>query len=239
MQFIKVKDYEAVSKLAHDMIKKELSENKEAVISFTTGYSPKLTIDLLAQSINDGLDISQATFMNLDEYVCPRDMDISVHSFMHKTLYNVINQQPKNKFLINGDASDMDTEINAYKQILKDYPRDIQVLGLGVNGHIGANEPGDDFDKEVFVSNSRERSIVRHMEQYGLSREDVPKQMVTLGMKDVMAAKIPLLLVSGKDKAEAMRNLVHQAIDTEYPATILRSHENFICIYDEDAGSLI
>lgn len=86
---------------------------------------------------------------------------------------------------------------------------------------------------------SYESSIVRHMEQYDLSREVVTKQMITLGMKNVMASRVSILLVSGKDKEEALKNLIYQAVDEKYPSTLLRTHENFICIYDEDAGSLL
>lgn len=239
MKFIKVKNYEEMSQLGFDLVKAELENNKEAVINFTTGDSPRGLITKLADSINDGLDISEATFMNLDEFICPKEMPISVHSFMHKTLYDKIENKPKNIFLLDGESKDIDQEIKNYKEKLEKYPADIQILGLGVNGHIGANEPGDSFENEVFLSDSHEASIVRHMEQYNLTREECPLQMITLGTKDIMRAKTVLLLVSGKDKAEAMRNLVHQAVDEQYPATILRTHENFICIYDEEAGSLI
>lgn len=239
MKFVKVKDYEEVSQLGFELVKKELEENKSAVINFTTGDSPRGMITKLAESINDGLDISEATFMNLDEFICPKDMNLSVHNFMNSTLYDHIEKMPKNIFMIDGETEDFEKEIADYKEKLEEYPADIQILGLGVNGHIGANEPGTSFDQEIFLSDSQEASIVRHMEQYDLSREEVPKQMITLGTKDIMNAKTVILLVSGKAKAEAMRNLVHEAIDEKYPASILKTHDNFICIYDEDAGSLI
>lgn len=239
MKFIKVKDYEEVSQLGFELVEKELKENKSAVINFTTGDSPRGMITKLADSINDGLDISEATFMNLDEFICPKDMNLSVHNFMKITLYDRISTMPKNIFMIDGETEDVEKEIENYKQKLKEYPTDIQILGLGVNGHIGANEPGTSFDQEVFLSDSQEASIVRHMEQYDLSREEVPKQMITLGTKNIMDAKKVILLVSGKAKAEALYNLIYKGIDEEYPASILKTHENFICIYDEDAGSLI
>lgn len=239
MKFIKVKDYEEVSQLGFELVKKELEENKSAVINFTTGDSPRGMITKLAESINDGLDISEATFMNLDEFIGPKEMNLSVHNFMNNTLYDKIDTMPKNVFMIDGETDDFEKEIADYKEKLEKYPADIQILGLGVNGHIGANEPGTSFDQELFLSDSQEASIVRHMEQYDLSREEVPKQMITLGTKDIMNAKKVILLVSGKAKAEAMRNLVHEAIDEKYPASILKTHDNFICIYDEDAGSLI
>ena len=239
MKFIKVKNYEEVSQLGFELVKAELEKKKDLVINFTTGDSPRGLITKLADSINEGLDISESTFMNLDEFICDKDMKLSVHSFMNNTLYDKIEKRPKNVFMIDGETKDVEKEISDYKQKLVEYPADIQILGLGVNGHIGANEPGTSFDQEVFLSNSHEASIVRHMEQYDLSDEEVPKQMITLGTKDIMDAKTVILLVSGKAKAEAMRNLIYEAIDEEYPATILRTHENFICIYDEDAGSLI
>ena len=239
MKFIKVKDYEEVSQLGFELVEKELKENKSAVINFTTGDSPRGMITKLVESINQGLDISEATFMNLDEFIAPKEMNLSVHNFMNITLYNHIEKMPKNIFMIDGETDDVEKEIADYKQKLEEYPADIQILGLGVNGHVGANEPGTSFDQEIFLSDSQEASIVRHMDQYDLSREEVPKQMITLGTKDIMDAKTVILLVSGKAKAEAMRNLVHEAIDEKYPASILKTHDNFICIYDEEAGSLI
>ncbi len=239
MRFIKVKNYEEMSQLGFEIVKNEIEKNKEAVINFTTGDSPRGLITKLSNSINSGLDISEATFMNLDEFICKKSMPISVHSFMHKTLYDKIENKPKNIFLIDGENQDTNQEIEDYKDKLKKFPADIQILGLGVNGHIGANEPGDSFESEVFLSNSHEESILRHMDQYSLSRKEVPTQMITLGTKDIMRAKTVLLLVSGKAKAKAMRNLIYQAVDEQYPSTILRTHQNFICIYDEDAGSLI
>lgn len=239
MQFIRVKDYDEMSQLAYELVQQQLKTKKDSVIGFTTGYSPGGLVERVVEGINDGLDVSEATFLNLDEYVCPRDMDIAVHSWMNTNLYKKITAKPKNVFLLDGSVTDIDSEIKRYKKILDEYPRDIQILGLGVNGHIGANEPGDAFDKEIFLSTNQEASVLRHMEAYDLSREDVPKQMITLGMKDIMSTKVPILLVSGKDKAEAMKNLIMGEVDTKYPSTILRTHPNFICIYDEDAASLI
>lgn len=239
MKFYKLKDYEEVSQKGFEIVKAQLEIKKDAVINFTTGDSPRGLIRKLAHSINEGLDISQATFMNLDEFICSKKMTLSVHNFMYSTLYNQIENKPKNIFMINGEAEDLDHEIENYRQKLKEYPADIQVLGLGVNGHIGANEPGTSFDQEIFLSDSHEASIVRHMEQYNLSRETVPKQMITLGTQDIMNAQTVLLLVSGPKKAEAMRNLIYEGVDIKYPASILKTHPNFICIYDEEAGSLI
>lgn len=239
MQFIKVADYEEVSKLGHKLVKEELEKNPSAVINFTTGDSPRGMITKLAESINNGLDISQATFMNLDEFIGPKEMNLSVHNFMNKTLYDKISQKPKNIFMLDGETENVEEEIKDYKEKLEKYPADIQILGLGVNGHIGANEPGTSFDQEIFLSDSDEKSIVRHMEQYDLTREEVPKQMITLGTKDIMNADQVILLISGKAKAEAMRDLIYEEIDEQYPASILKTHDNFICIYDEAAASLI
>ncbi|NLC54474.1 MAG: glucosamine-6-phosphate deaminase [Erysipelothrix sp.] len=239
MKFIKVKDYEAVSQLGFEIVEKQLASNKASVINFTTGDSPRGLILKLAKKINEGLDISQATFMNLDEFICPKEMNLSVYNFMHETLYNKIVKKPKNIFMLDGETTDVNEEIKAYKEKLEKYPADIQILGLGVNGHIGANEPGTSFDQEVFLSDSQPASIKRHMEQYDLTADQVPLQMITLGTKDIMKAKTVLLLVSGEAKAKAMYDLIYKGIDKAYPASVLKTHDNFICIYDEAAGSLI
>lgn len=239
MKFVKVKNYEEVSQLGFELVKAELENNKKAVINFTTGYSPKGLIEKLVASINDGLDVSEATFMNLDEYVIAKDNSLSVHSFMHENLYDKIESKPKNYFLLDGESEDFDAEIKDYKEKLQQYPADIQILGLGTNGHVGANEPGASFEKKLYLSDLADASRERHTEQYDMDLKDVPTQMLTLGMKDVMKAKTPILMVSGKAKAQALRDLIYEGVSEEFPASILKTHENFICIYDEDAGSLL
>ncbi|RHW42898.1 glucosamine-6-phosphate deaminase [Neobacillus notoginsengisoli] len=239
MKTIFVKDYEEMSAKGYEIIREVIKNNEEPVISMTTGGTPRGVFKLLVEGIHKGLDISHTTFMNLDEYMGPRDAVYSVRSFMYKNLYNLINVKPKNIFLIDGEAEDSDKEIARYKEIINQYPMDVQLLGLGTNGHIGANEPGTPFDSTMFLAKHDDSTIQSTMREYGITREEAPTEMLTLGFTEILEAKTVLLLVSGKHKAEAVKALLEGEITPDCPATALRNFDNAIVIIDEDAASLL
>ena len=122
---------------------------------------------------------------------------------------------------------------------MEKYPRDLQLLGLGTNGHIGANEPGTPFDSSVFVSDSRESTIEATQKLFGLTREEAPERMYTMGFREIMQAKQVVLAASGISKAEAVKKLLEGEITEEVPATCLRRHENCILIVDQEAASYL
>ncbi|MBS4206634.1 glucosamine-6-phosphate deaminase [Bacillus sp. FJAT-50079] len=239
MKTIFVKDYDEMSKKGYELIKKVIETNEAPVVSMTTGGTPRGLFKLLVEGINNGLDFSNTTMMNLDEYMGPKDAVYTVRTFMYKNLYNIIDTKPKNIFLIDGEAQDTDKEIARYKEILDQYPRDIQILGLGTNGHVGANEPGTPFDSTMFLAEHDESTIQSTMKEYGISKEESPTEMLTLGFTEILAAKKVVLLVSGKHKAEAVKALLEGEITTDCPATALRNSDNAIVIIDEDAASLL
>lgn len=239
MKTIFVKDYEEMSKKAYEIIKEVIKTKEEPVISMTTGGSPRGLFKLFVEDINRGLDISHTTIMNLDEYMGPKDAVYTVRTFMYQNLYNLIDKQPKNIFLIDGEAQDTDKEIARYKTILDQYPRDVQLLGLGTNGHIGANEPGTPFDSTMFLAKHDDSTIQSTMKEYGIEREEAPTEMLTLGFTEICEAEKVIVIVSGKHKAEAVKALLEGEITTDCPATALRNHDNAIVIIDEDAASLL
>lgn len=239
MKTIFVKDYAEMSKKGYEYIKEVIETKEQPVISMTTGGSPRGLFTLLVNDINNGLDISNTTIMNLDEYIGPKDAVYTVKTFMYENLYNKIDVQPKNIFLIDGEAEDTDKEIARYKAILDQHPRDIQVLGLGTNGHIGANEPGTPFDSTMFLAQHDESTIESTIKGYGISREEAPTEMLTLGFTEILEAEKIILLVSGKSKAEAVKALLEGEISPDCPATALRNSENAIVIIDEEAASLL
>ncbi|SDF68605.1 glucosamine-6-phosphate deaminase [Fontibacillus panacisegetis] len=223
----------------YNIIKKVIETKGEPVISMTTGGTPKGIFKLFVEDIQNGLDISNTTIMNLDEYVGPQDSVYTVRTFMYKNLYNLVNGEPKNIFLIDGEAQDTDKEIARYKEILNQFPRDIQLLGLGTNGHIGANEPGTPFDSTMFLAQHDESTIQSTMKEYGITREEAPTEMLTLGFAEILKAEKVLLIASGKHKAEAVKALLEGEITPDCPATALRNCDNAIVIIDEDAASLL
>lgn len=239
MEIIFVKDYDEMSEKGFEIIKEVIETKEEPVISINTGGTPRGFYKLFVENINNGLDITNTTILTLDEYMGPKDAVYSVRTFMYKNLFNLINTEPKNLFLIDGSAQDTDKEIARYKEILDQYPRDIQLLGLGTNGHIGANEPGTPFDSTMFLAQHDESTIQSTMKEYGITREEAPTEMLTLGFTEILAAEKVLLLVSGKHKAEAVKALLEGEITPDCPVTALRNCENAIVIIDEDAASLL
>lgn len=240
MKIIKTKDYNEMSYELFKLYEEELKGNPASCLSFTTGGTPAGMAEFLVNAVNnEGLDISQATMLNLDEYVGDKNGKYSVYTWMHEHIYNRLNQKPKHIYYVNADAEDKDAEIKRYQEILANNPRDIQMLGLGTNGHIGANEPGTSFSSTMFVADSCESTIEATKNLFNLSYEETPRQMFTMGFKEIMEAKCVVLAVSGKKKAEALKKLLEEPISESCPASYLRNHDNFVLIYDEEAGSLL
>ncbi len=239
MELIIVKDYNAMSALCFERFKDQIQRKKQSVLSYTTGATPEGLLVRLAEAVNAGLDISECTFFNLDEYVGKKSDRYTVDSFMHRYFYDRIQQQPKRKFLINGETDNISLEIERYTALLKEYPRDIQLLGLGVNGHIGANEPGTAFDSSMFCADSHDSTINATKELFGLTLAETPTQMITMGFQEIMAAACVILCVSGAKKADAVQKVVEGEITPAVPASYLKNHPNFVLIVDEAAASLL
>lgn len=141
--------------------------------------------------------------------------------------------------MMDAEAADQKAELERYAGILKKYPRDIQLLGLGTNGHIGANEPGTPADSTLFVADSCESTIQATQDLFGLKREETPVQMFTMGFREIMAADCVILAASGRKKAEPVKAVVEGEITEQVPASLLKNHKNFIFIVDEEAASLL
>lgn len=240
MNLVIVKDYQAMSEQAFNIIAQTIYSAERPVISLTTGASPLGVFKLLVKAINDGtLDISHTVFLNVDEYVGDQNAVYTVHTFMFKHLYNQIIQRPVYFDMFNAANRNKEFEVLRYKQVMATYPRDVQLLGLGTNGHIGACEPGTPFSASAFCARHEESTIQSTVQLYGISRDQAPTEMFTLGFKEIMAAKRPLLIASGKSKAEAVRRVLEEPISENCPASCLRGHPDFTFIIDEQAASLL
>lgn len=239
MKTIFVKDYEEMSQKALELVKETIMEKENPVISLNTGGTPRGLFKRLVEAINNGLDISRLTIFNLDEYVGPKDAPYTVRTYMHENFLDLIQSQPKQVFLIDGETDNPEAEIARYKQLLAEHERDLQLLGLGTNGHIGANEPGTPFDSTMFLAEHEDSTIESTMKEYGITREEAPTEMFTLGFQEILDAKKVVLLVSGAHKAEAVKALLEGEITPDCPATALRNHDNVITIIDEAAASLL
>ncbi len=240
MNIIKVKNYDALSKKAYEIIKKTIDNNPHSSINTTTGASYDGTFELLVEGINNNdIQIEKTVFTNLDEYIAERDKAFTVYTYMYEKFYNLIKSKPNYIGLIDGSVNDIPSEIERYRKILQKHPRDLQIVGLGVNAHLGANEPGTPFDSRLFLADSHKSTIESTIAYQKLTWEEAPKQMITMGLTDIMEAKHILVVSSGKRKAKAVKETIEGPITTNCPASILRKHPNVTFIMDGDAASLL
>lgn len=240
MRIIQVRDYKELSKAAFDVIAETLKQNENASINTTTGASYDGTFELLVEAINAGeLNIANSIFTNLDEYVAERDKPFTVYTYMHKKFYDLIKVHPKYIGLMDGSVEDVEAELNRYRKVLNKYPRDLQIVGLGTNAHLAANEPGTPFNSRLFLADSDQSTINSTMGYHNLTAEEAPTQMLTMGLADIMEAKHILVASSGERKAAAVKAALEGPIHEDCPASILRTHPNVTFIMDDAAASLL
>lgn len=239
MNLIRVKNYDEMTELLLKIFVEQIEKKPNSVLSFTTGYTPAGLLDGLAKKINEGLNISDCVFCNLDEYVGKRDGIYSVYHFMNEHLYDKISCKPKHIYMMNAEAKNHQEELERYSQILEENPRDIQLLGLGTNGHVGANEPGTPSNSTLFVADSCDSTIEATQKLFGLKKEETPVQMFTMGFQEILSANCVILAASGRSKAKAVKAVVEGGITEQVPASILKQHSNFVFIIDEEAASLL
>lgn len=215
-----------------------LQSNPKAVLGLATGSSPVGVYARLIEMHRKGLvSFSKATSFNLDEYIgLPVNHPQSYRSFMNEQLFNHIDINPDQTHIPNGNAADMEAECLAYDKKLDEYgPVDLQILGIGSNGHIGFNEPDASLNSKTHVVELLEDTREANARFFD-SLEDVPRQAITMGIGSILKAKQILLLARGASKAEAIRNAVEGPITTQCPASLLQSHPNVIVLVDEEAG---
>src|SRR5690625_4334602 len=158
---------------------------------------------------------------------------------MHKKFYNLIDEHPKYIGLLDGSVDDVEAELARYRKVLDQYPRDLQIVGLGVNAHLAANEPGTSFDSRLFLADSDQSTINSTMGYHNLTAEEAPTQMLTMGLADIMEADHILVASSGVRKAQAVKDTLEGPVTEACPASILQRHRNVTFIMDEDAASLL
>ena len=236
MNFIKVESYEKLSSMAADIIADVVKSKPNAVLGLATGSSPLGTYSRLAEKCKSGeLDFSGCTSVNLDEYVgLDGTNDQSYRYFMNKNLFSYINIDINKTFVPNGCASDLDSEGLAYDKMIEELGGiDIQLLGIGLDGHIGFNEPDEFFTKETHVVKLDESTIEANS-RFFASKDDVPKEAITMGMYSIMQAKKVLLIANGKSKKDILEKAFYGKITPELPASILKLHNDVNVIYSEN-----
>ncbi len=241
MQVIKTKDYQELSKVAADILAAQVRLKPNSVLGLATGSTPiGLYRELIRKCHEEKLDFSQVSTYNLDEYVgLTPDNDQSYRYFMNQQLFNHINIEMENTHLLSGVANDLNAEAKAYDAAIDAAGGlDLQLLGMGNNGHIGFNEPADHFTDGTNVIDLAE-STIQANSRFFRNISEVPRQAITLGYRHIMQAKTVLMVVSGKAKAETLAKVIGGEITPQVPASILRLHPHAIVVADEEALSLV
>ena len=239
MKIYKVRDYEEMSRKAAAVIAAQIIAKPDSVLGLATGSTPIGTYKNLVAAYNAGdLDFSQIKSANLDEYRgLTKDNDQIYYYFMNHNLFQHVNIDPANTNIPDGTNSDADAECARYEKVIEDLGGvDLQLLGLGHDGHIGFNEPCDHFDQTTHCVDLTEMTIEAN-KRFFASIDDVPRQAYTMGCGTIMKAKKILILVSGADKADILYQVVNGPVTPQVPASILQFHPDVILIADEAAMS--
>ncbi len=236
MLYIEVETYEELSSKASEIIASVVKSKPESVLGLATGSSPLGTYDGLIRAYNNGeVDFSKVTTINLDEYIgLTPDNDQSYRYFMETNLFSKINVRKDLTFVPDGCAEDIENECREYDERISSLGGiDIQLLGIGLDGHIGFNEPCDVFVKETHLVDL-DPSTIEANARFFSSIDDVPKQAVTMGMGGIMGAKKVLLIANGKNKAEIVKKAFFGPITPNVPASILQLHPDVTIIYSKN-----
>ena len=239
MKIIRAKDYADMSRKAANIISAQVIMKPNCVLGLATGGTPVGLYQQLVEWYKKGdLSFAETRSVNLDEYLgLSPHHEQSYRYFMQDNLFDHIDIHPENTHVLNGLAKDPDAECAAYNKLIAELGGiDLQLLGMGHNGHIAFNEPGDDFGLETHVVDLTESTIEAN-KRFFADVNDVPRQAYTMGIKTIMSAKTILLLVSGADKAQILHDCLCGPIVPQVPASILQLHGDVIVIADEAAMS--
>ncbi|MFD1902107.1 glucosamine-6-phosphate deaminase [Enterococcus termitis] len=231
MEIIKVANAEEGGKKAFELIKAGM-DNGAKVLGLATGSTPET---LYKEMTASDLDFSNMVSVNLDEYVgLGGEDDQSYRYFMNDQLFN---KKPfKATYVPNGKAADLEAECVHYESIIDSNPIDIQILGIGQNGHIGFNEPGTPLDSLTHVVELTESTINANKRNFE-KVEDVPTRAVSMGIGSIMKGKKMILIAYGEAKADAVKGMIDGPVSVDLPASALQNHSDVVVIIDEAAAS--
>ena len=238
MKIIVANDYDDMSKIATEIVAEQISKKQSSVLGLATGTTPIGLYKNLIKLYKSGkLSFKEVKTVNLDEYVgLTKDDTQSYDYFMRKNLFDHIDILKKNTHLPNTEAKNLEDECKRYTKLLETLTPDIQILGIGSNGHIGFNEPGTSFDSHTHVVNLTPSTIKDNSRLFE-SIDEVPRQAITMGLADILRTKKIILLASGKNKAHAIHDMIKNTPSETCPASILNLHQDITVIVDKDAGS--
>lgn len=241
MKIVKAKDYEDMSRKAANIIGSQVILKEDCILGLATGSTVLGLYEELIERYRQGnLDFSKVYSVNLDEYVgLSADNSQSYRYYMNHNFFNHINIPIVHTHLPDGLAQNLRTECQQYDKKIQDLGGiDLQLLGLGLNGHIGFNEPDEAYTLETHCV-SLDESTIKANSRFFENEEEVPKQAITMGVKSIMQAKRVLLCVNGKKKASILKEVLYGPVTPKVPGSILQIHRNLIVVADEEALSEI
>jgi len=233
-EFIKVNTTEEMGRIGADIFALEIKKKPDLVLGLATGSSPiSIYKELVRMHKEDGLDFSGVRSVNLDEYVgLPADHPQSYRAFMNEYLFDHINIDPENTYLPNGMAEDLSEEWKRYDSLVNSLGGiDVQLLGIGPNGHIGFNEPSDEFSNHTQVVPLTDETIDANARFFN-DESEVPREAITLDVRHIMQAK-KVLLVATRNKEKILRKALQGSITSQIPASVLQLHQDLTVIFSE------
>lgn len=241
MRIIIGKDYDEMSKKAAMMVAAQVLLKPTSVLGLATGSTPLgLYRELIGMHQRGEVDFAHVTTFNLDEYYpLEPDHPQSYHYFMYENLFNHINVKPEKIHLPDGTAADIKAACAAYERMIAEAGGiDLQVLGIGVNGHIGFNEPNPSLPVGTHLVDLSEETI-RVNSRFFQSVDEVPRQAVTMGIGTILKARRIILLANGRNKAEAIKRTVSGLVTSVCPSSFLQTHPDVTLILDQEAAALL
>ncbi|NLC34148.1 MAG: glucosamine-6-phosphate deaminase [Erysipelothrix sp.] len=241
MKIIKVKDYAELSETAAKIMSDAVKNNPKITLGLATGGSPvQLYANLVADHKNNGTSYKDVTTYNLDEYIgLDQNHEQSYYTFMRTNLFDHIDIDFNNVHLPKGDTDDHQAEADRYEAMLESTTVDLQLLGIGTNGHIGFNEPGSSFEGVTAVVDLTPETIESNARYFEGNEDLVPTEAISMGIASIMRAKEILLIASGANKQKAVLALVEGDISEDLPASALRNHPNVTLVIDDAAAALL
>lgn len=238
MIVVTAKDYDEMSMKAYEAMKKVLTEKSDATLGLATGSTPVGLYKLMIADYEAGkISYKDMTSINLDEYVgLPVTHPESYRAFMNRNLFDHIDIKKENTHVPDGLNPDLAAAADAYTAYIAAHPVDVQILGIGSNGHIAFNEPGTPFDSHTHVVTLKEGTRKDNARFFDNDIDKVPTHAVTMGLKDIMSAKFIILLASGAGKAGAVNAMINGPVSEDCPASILQKHPNVLVVTDEAAA---
>ncbi|QQK07706.1 glucosamine-6-phosphate deaminase [Miniphocaeibacter halophilus] len=236
MKIIYTKNYDEMSKKACELVVKQINEKKNSILGLATGSTPLGLYEKLIKEYKNGLDFSEISTYNLDEYIgLSEDNDQSYNYFMNENLFKHINVNKENINIPSG-INNPEKEIDDYENKIRDIGGvDLQILGLGSNGHIAFNEPSEELNAKTSIVELTE-STIKANSRFFEKESDVPTKAISMGIGTIFTAKKIIILISGKNKEQATDYLLNSnKISTNWPVSLLQLHQDTTVIIDESS----